>query len=195
MKYVTVLLIAGMILGGCASSKVVLLDGKKTGTALVVATKAGEQILDTPNTYTELSSLDAKPSPSKKLSTNEIKEKYGTLILAAPKPPVSYLLYFHAGSTELLEASRSQLPSIEKAIKSRVPCDVNIIGHADREGSKEYNIKLSLQRAKSVQQWLLQKELDVDLISVESYGEEDLLVPTKDGVSEPRNRRVEVLVR
>ena len=159
------------------------------------ATKVGEQILDKPNTYTELSSTTAKPSKVQAMNKKEMEENYGTLMQATPKPPVSFLLYFTAGSTIIADESKAQFSLIEDAIKERAPCDVNIIGHADREGSKEYNIKLSLKRAKSVQEWLMVRELDIDLITVESYGEEDPIIKTEDGVAEQKNRRVEVLIR
>ena len=195
MKSIVALIIVGIIFGGCASSKVVLLEGKKSGTSVVVATKGGEQILDKPNTYTELSSTTAKPSKVQAMNKKEMEENYGTLMQTTPKPPVSFLLYFTAGSTIIADESKAQFSLIEDAIKERAPCDVNIIGHADREGSKEYNIKLSLKRAKSVQEWLMVRELDIDLITVESYGEEDPIIKTEDGVAEPKNRRVEVLIR
>jgi outer membrane protein OmpA-like peptidoglycan-associated protein len=38
-------------------------------------------------------------------------------------------------------------------------------------------------------------EIDIENIVVESYGEEDPIIPTADGVAEPRNRRVELLIR
>ena len=42
---------------------------------------------------------------------------------------------------------------------------------------------------------LVQAGLDMAAIDVRSHGEAELLVPTADGVFEPRNRRVEVTVR
>jgi OOP family OmpA-OmpF porin len=33
------------------------------------------------------------------------------------------------------------------------------------------------------------------VVTVESYGERAPIVPTADGVSEPRNRRVEIVIR
>jgi outer membrane protein OmpA-like peptidoglycan-associated protein len=42
---------------------------------------------------------------------------------------------------------------------------------------------------------LTSRGADPDVLEIKSHGEEDLLVPTADGVSEPRNRRVEVTVR
>jgi outer membrane protein OmpA-like peptidoglycan-associated protein len=117
------------------------------------------------------------------------------LISAAPKPPEHILLYFDPGATTLTAASRLRLPEVEAAINERIPCDVNIIGHADRAGSKEYNIDLSLRRARTLYDWLAGRQLDIANIVVESYGEEDPLIPTEDGVAEPKNRRVEILIR
>jgi OOP family OmpA-OmpF porin len=37
--------------------------------------------------------------------------------------------------------------------------------------------------------------VDRRLLDVTSHGKDDLLVPTGDGVPEPRNRRVEVTIR
>ena len=194
LELVVVLLIfVGLV--GCSSSRVVLLDAGKTQNAVVIKTEQGELVLDQPNTFTELSSANAKPSAVKEISQQELQTKYGQLIASAPKPPLFFLLYFEPDATIFSNASEQLFADIEAAIRERIPCDVNIIGHADRTGSKDYNIALSLQRAKAVQSWLLGRNLQIEKIVVESYGEEDPLIPTPDGVAEPRNRRVEILIR
>lgn len=190
---IMLLIIIGLV--GCSSSRVVLLETGKTQNALVVKTAQGEQLLDQPNTFTELSSTNASPSAPESLTPQELTAQYGRLIDAAPKPPQAFLLYFEAGATTLTKASEQLFAAIETAIQERVPCDVNIIGHADRAGAKEYNITLSLQRAQRVQDWLLSRNLPIEKVVVESYGEEDPLIATDDGVEEPRNRRVEILIR
>ncbi len=95
----------------------------------------------------------------------------------------------------MLDSSRRLFPAVATAIEERAPCDVNIIGHADRMGSREYNIALSLKRARVVAGILRQMDLPLEQVTVESYGEEDPVIPTADGVAEPKNRRVEILVR
>lgn len=199
MSYIYAVLLSGLLIvfSGCGAShsRVILLEGAKKNSSIVVKTQAGEQVLDAPNAYTELSSTTEKPTPPQNLANSEIEKNFGSLIANAPKPPVSFLLYFNSGGSVLTDASLKLLPSVEQAVQERTPCDVNIIGHADKEGSNKHNINISLGRAKSVHEWFVKKNLDIGAISVESYGEEDPLIPTKDGVSEPRNRRVEVLVR
>jgi outer membrane protein OmpA-like peptidoglycan-associated protein len=184
-----------LLIGGCATSKVVLLEGTKTNTSVIVKTQAGEQILDTPNTYTELRSKTSKPTHRHRLTQSDLEEQYGSLIRFAPKPPVSFLLYFKSGMTTLVPDSAKLLPFIEQTIKERAPCDVTIIGHTDTEGAAHYNMTLSKRRAQSVYDTLLQRRIDVKNATVEYYGQTNLLIPTKENVSEPRNRRVEVLIR
>lgn len=193
--YFIVLAIAVNLAGCCSSSRVILLESTKGDSAIVVKTLEGELVLDKSNTYTELSSATAKPAVAKEISLQELEAKYGSLIAAAPKTPISFLFYFEPGSISLTETAKKQFPEIENAIRERVPCDVNIIGHSDRMGSKSYNIDLSLRRARRVHAWLVKLNLDISNIVVESYGEEDPLVQTADGVAAPRNRRVEILVR
>ncbi|WP_321365526.1 OmpA family protein [uncultured Desulfuromusa sp.] len=179
----------------CSTSRIVLLDSGKEASAIVVKTDQGELTLNEPNTYTELSSARAKPTEPKTINPQVMEKEYGALIDSTPKPPINFLLYFETGTTILTAQSKQHFPEIIAAIKERIPCEVNIIGHSDRTGSKEYNVQLSLQRAHYVNSWLIEQKLDISNIIVESYGEEAPLIPTADGVSEPKNRRVEVLIR
>lgn len=189
--------VAMVVLSGCStSSRVVLLEGKKADSSVIVTMDRGcRRVLDTPNSYTVLSSTHAKPSNTKVMSKTELEAEYGALIEQAPKPPQEFLLYFKPGSTTMTAASMQLLPEIMQSAIERQPCDINIIGHADRTGSEEFNIQLSLQRAQQVNQWLSGEDLVVERTTVESYGESNPLIPTEDGVSEPKNRRVEVSIR
>ena len=182
-------------LSGCTSSRVILLEGGKAESAIVVKTGSGEQVLDQPNTYTDLTFSIISPAAPKVIEKQQIEQQYGQFLAATPKPPKLFLLYFEPNSTVVTVASKKLYPQIEMAIKEQIPCDVNIIGHADRTGSTEYNIQVSLQRARTVEKWLLGRKLKIEQVVVESYGEEDPLIPTPDGVPEPKNRRVEILIR
>ena len=185
-----------MILSSCCpSSRIILLDSGKTENAIVVGTENGELVLNEPNTFTTISTAARKPAAARKLSPQTLKQEFGEFIASAPKPPQRFLLYFKTGSTTLTDKSQKLFPEIKQTIRERIPCDVNIIGHTDRLGSREYNIKLSLERARWVYDWLQKANIDIKDFVVESYGEEDPLIPTPDGVAEPRNRRVEILIR
>lgn len=177
------------------STTVVLADNGKNQNAIVVETQAGSVVVDKVGGYVNLTSKDEKPSEVKIMSQEEINSKFQSAIESTPLKPIHVLLYFKSGSNELTEESKDKLPQILQEIKKRMPCDVNVIGHADTMGSKEYNIKLSLQRAQSVKEWIESQNLEKIQLKVESYGENDLLINTADNVSEEKNRRVELLIR
>lgn len=72
---------------------------------------------------------------------------------------------------------------------------ISVTGHTDRTGSAAENLTRSVQRAQNVVAHLEGLGIPRDRISVRGAGEGEPFVPTADGVSEPLNRRVEVLVR
>jgi len=71
---------------------------------------------------------------------------------------------------------------------------IEVSGHADRAGTEDYNMRLSFQRAETVGQALIERGVDSGRIRLSAHGETDPLIDTDDGVREPRNRRVEVVV-
>ena len=62
-------------------------------------------------------------------------------------------------------------------------------------GPARYNMALSLRRASAVKDGLVRERVAADSIAVVGRSEESLLVPTKEGVREPQNRRVEIVVQ
>lgn len=70
-----------------------------------------------------------------------------------------------------------------------------MIGHTDRSGAKEFNMALSRRRAQRVRDLLVAEGIAPAAIRLAFHGEGNPLIPTADNVPEPRNRRVEVIVR
>ena len=68
-------------------------------------------------------------------------------------------------------------------------------GYTDLSGTPHYNLKLSERRAESVKAELVRLGVPARVITTIGMGEADPLVPTKDGVREPQNRRVEIKSR
>ena len=73
--------------------------------------------------------------------------------------------------------------------------DISVIGHTDTAGDKEYNFELSKRRAIAVKNLLVKQGVIKNFIKTTSHGEKNPLIKTGDNVIEPRNRRVEVIVR
>jgi len=70
---------------------------------------------------------------------------------------------------------------------------VSVVGHTDTSGSNSYNYALGGRRAEAVQKMLIQYGIPASQIVAVSAGEEDLKVPTADGVPNAENRRVRVV--
>ena len=68
-----------------------------------------------------------------------------------------------------------------------------MVGHTDTSGSKDYNYSLGGRRAEAVQNMLIKYGIPASQIVAVSAGEEDLAVPTPDGVPNAQNRRVRVV--
>lgn len=100
-----------------------------------------------------------------------------------------YLVFFDFDSSGILPAGESVVQAAVGEIKGRSLETVNVIGHADTSGPKSYNKRLSLKRANAVKKALIADGVDPRLIRVDHRGEDDLMVPTPDGVREPANRR------
>ena len=68
-----------------------------------------------------------------------------------------------------------------------------IAGHTDSRGSDAYNDRLSLRRAKTVQELLIQKGISRDDLVLKAYGKRKLLIEDAQTEEEhAQNRRVEV---
>lgn len=110
-------------------------------------------------------------------------------------PVQSYLVFFDWNRIDL-NARAQQI--IAQAAETSRRVDYTIIevsGHTDLSGSTTYNQQLSYQRAERVAAELVRNGIAKDIISINAYGEEHPLVPTKDGVRDSRNRRVEIVLK
>jgi len=99
----------------------------------------------------------------------------------------------------------SSLTSAEMAKIDNVLVDLNddaivsLRGHADTVGDNRHNYLLSLRRASAVKRYMEEKlqaegRIDRVLITIDGIGEESVVKITADGVEEPSNRIVEILV-
>ena len=180
----------GVLLGGCAAGKVALLGAETPGGS------AGAVAVFDPKTEAELGQLtqaNTETSLGGAVSPRPLTRNYDALLAAMPPPPQIFTLYFIEGTTELAPESVATLEALRKIVTPA--SDVQITGHTDTTGDPTANDKLSLARAIEVRAALVQDGLPVGNARVTGRGERELKVPTGPGVSEPANRRVEVIVR
>lgn len=142
----------------------------------------------------------AKMGTSDLHSTNTDKKsvdaEHSALLDNMPKPPKSYNLYFDTGKKTPNASSKAALDALLKDVGTREHADVQVIGHTDTQGTADSNDTLSKFRADEVKKFLLVELNDTPArIRTSGRGERELLKQTKDGIKEPLNRRVQVIVR
>jgi outer membrane protein OmpA-like peptidoglycan-associated protein len=186
----------GLLVSGCSHTLVVLVPDPygKLG-RVSVTTAGGQEVLSKSGESTQTSSTAAAPDSPIVLSDEQIREMFASALANEPAAPERYVLYFDSDSAELPVESAPLIHKIHRAIQARGPCDVSVIGHTDRDGIASRNETLSLRRAKATAKALASAGVSEDCMDIRYYGERDPAVPTPAGVSEPRNRRVEVEIR
>jgi outer membrane protein OmpA-like peptidoglycan-associated protein len=187
-----------LIISGCATVKetvVLVPDADGTVGQVTVTTQGGSKTLTDPNTMVEVTGSGESPSDPKKIDQSKIDFLFADSIKALPPEPVSFLFYFTHDSTELTSMSKATILEILLLINKRVFYEISIIGHTDTTGSDEYNLKLSSARAVAVRDILLSHGVPSARTELRYHGKRDPLVPTRDQVTQPRNRRVEVVVK
>jgi iron complex outermembrane receptor protein len=114
-----------------------------------------------------------------------------------PAPPASvahsYMVFFDFNKSDL---TPDAVKIVGQAALNAGPAKVTeiaVTGHTDTVGSDAYNMRLSRRRAESVAAELEKDGVPASEIAIFAKGKHDLLIPTKDGVREPQNRRVQIV--
>lgn len=156
---------------------------------------AGRQTLKSARAATAANKAAEAPTAAFDVEEAALEQRFGAAIKAQPVPPERFILFFELNSAELSESAADQIPRIIDSIARHPAAEVEIFGHADRSGSNAFNDALSLSRANTVRQRIIDQLASDDALRVVALGELEPLVATPDGVVEPQNRRVEVTVR
>jgi outer membrane protein OmpA-like peptidoglycan-associated protein len=189
-------------LSGCATpppppsrTTLILLpdDDGHVGSASLV-TAQGRETLDEAFSATSTAGSAGTPSSARSLGRAAVDARYADLLVAQPLPPRSITLHFLLDRAVLTEASKARLPELLRIARERKPTVISLFGHADTSGTREYNLRLSLERAQAVASWLRQSDPSLDRLDVRAFGSAEPL--TEPGVkpTDPRNRRVEVQI-
>jgi|KBSMisStaDraftv2_1062788.scaffolds.fasta_scaffold01779_2 outer membrane protein OmpA-like peptidoglycan-associated protein len=188
--------IAGLcvVLGGCASSGTVVLLPEKDGRQTAVSVKQGDRevILDQPYAAARTTQVGPRAYAA---SPQDVDAQFGPALAARPARAVSFTLYFVEGKDEFTDQSKQVVSGILTEIAKRPVPDILVIGHTDTVGSDQANDVLGQQRAEIVRVALIKLGIVPDDIRALSRGKRSLAVQTPNGVAEPLNRRVEIIVR
>jgi OOP family OmpA-OmpF porin len=99
---------------------------------------------------------------------------------------------FEFNSYVLLPDADTILKTLLTYLRDNPEIRILISGHTDDLGSDEYNLELSINRAKSVYNWLINNGIDSDRLKFNGFGKSRPLFKDTDEKFRALNRRVEV---
>lgn len=114
----------------------------------------------------------------KKAKDNELKEKWFEF---------DNIVFEFGSSTELKPESKVQLDNIASILKNNKDVKIKIAGFADKKGTESANMKVSQERAKTIESLLEKRGVGSQIVKVEGYGDEY----AKHSASESDSQRAE----
>ena len=120
-------------------------------------------------------------------------------VLAPPPPlafeePRTFVVLFDWDKATLDTEAKSIVREASTFAQRETATRIRVIGHTDRSGANAYNMALSERRARSVKSELVRLGLPESDIAVLWRGELENRIRTDDGIREPQNRRVEIII-
>ncbi len=102
-------------------------------------------------------------------------------------------VYFDYDSSDLNAEARSALDSAAAYLQSNASINVQVQGHCDERGTREYNYALGQRRSDTVREYLVQKGISGSRLNSVSYGEDRPVAPGHDESAWAQNRRVQFM--
>ncbi|MBS2029097.1 MAG: OmpA family protein [Deltaproteobacteria bacterium] len=120
-----------------------------------------------------------------------------TYVVAGGPPPKActlqiYGVNFDFNKSNLRPDSEPVLKQVLAMFQADASYSAEIGGHTDNVGEKNYNQKLSGERAKAVKDWLVAHGIAPARLTSAGYGDTRPLVPNNSDANRARNRRVEL---
>jgi len=100
-------------------------------------------------------------------------------------------IFFEYDSYKLQKRSYAELDKLFNFLKENPNIKIELSGHTDNTGTEAYNNKLSLQRAKSVYDYLISKGADKTRLTYKGYGSKSPVDTNDTEEGRQNNRRTE----
>jgi OOP family OmpA-OmpF porin len=144
--------------------------------------------------------LSATPQNSNISALVSLQVRFGAPSAPPPvvTPPItssSFMVFFDWDRSNLSAQALNTIKQAAGQYKTKGNARITATGHTDKSGPEAYNMALSLRRANTVKDALVREGVPATAIAVVGRGESQPLVQTADGVREPQNRRVEIVLQ
>ncbi len=173
-------------------------SGKKVGSALANAITGEFKItLPAGKKYSILANSENMVGIAKSVDLTDQKE-FTEIELDLELVPIENLqtvrmnnIFFDFAEYTLLESSYPELNRVVKFLEDNPNIKIVIMGHTDVVGSDEDNYILSVNRAKAVYNYLIEKGILVERLEVKGFGKTKPVATNETAEGRQLNRRVE----
>lgn len=145
---------------------------------------------DTPAAAPAPVAVKEEPKPAPVAAPAPVKETWKTLL--EDKPVRIEGANFDTNSAKLKGASIQKLDEVVEFAGKYKDAQLDVSGHTDSRGTKEYNQGLSERRAASVKAYLVKKGVAESRITTRGYGLEQPIADNNTAEGRAQNRRVEI---
>jgi type IX secretion system PorP/SprF family membrane protein len=101
---------------------------------------------------------------------------------------------FEFNSTTLDGETTEYLDELAKALIDNPELKIKLVGHTDNVGSEKFNQRLSINRAQTLKEYLVEKGVDTERIAAEGKGMKEPLNKNETEEDKAKNRRVELTI-
>ena len=103
-------------------------------------------------------------------------------------------IFFEKNKSSLKKSSYVELKKVLKLLQFNPHLKIQISGHTDSDGDDDFNFELSINRAKSVVNWLIENNIDQDRLSYNGFGESKPIEQNNSITNKAKNRRTELTI-
>lgn len=176
----------GAAIGAIAGSG----KGAAIGAAIGTAVGAGAGALIGRRMDKQQAELEAQMAKSN-VGIEETTDQNG---LQAIKVTFPDGILFASGKSDLNSASSSELSKLATSLAQNPDTDITINGHTDNTGSRTVNERLSLERAKSVQNFMVGQGLASGRFTSNGLAYDVPVADNSTAAGRAQNRRVEIFL-
>ncbi len=138
--------------------------------------------------------MDKKAEELAKIEGAQVDTVLDANNLKAIKVTFDSGILFAFNSSNLSDASKTNLKKFAETMADMPDTDLSIQGHTDNKGTHEVNEKVSLQRAQAVANYLQSCGMNADRFSVEGLAYDVPVASNDTEAGRQQNRRVEVYI-
>lgn len=103
-------------------------------------------------------------------------------------------IFFDFGKSTLQKESYGELRRVAKFLMANKKVSVELAGHTDIVGKREYNIRLSEARAKEVANYLIKEGVPAERVTAVGYGPDKPIADNNTEEGRAKNRRTEIII-